>query len=64
MSEDVGMYRELAEEFFPDTELTDEEVIRIGLAYTKGYRDGHRSADPPPKTEQTKHRITKTGKGA
>lgn len=43
MSEYVNLYRELAEELFPDKQLSDEEIVLIGIAYAKGYRDGYDS---------------------
>ena len=64
MSEDVGMYRELVEELFPSAELSDEEVVRIGLAYVQGYRDGYKSVDPPPEVSSTNPRTIKTRRGA
>lgn len=63
MSEDVGMYRELVEELFPGVQLSDEEVVRIGFAYARGYRDGYTSVDPPPEDASSKSRTIKTRRG-
>ncbi|MBP9738632.1 hypothetical protein KBD20_03005 [Candidatus Saccharibacteria bacterium] len=64
MSEDLGMYKELVEEFFPGIEMSDEEVIRIGFAYSLGYRHGYSSVEPPPEEPVPKRRTIKTEKGA
>lgn len=43
----IDMYREVAEMVFPNRQLSDEEIVLVGLAYSAGYRDSYDSLKKP-----------------